>query len=181
MRGLADLAGTDHSMLSRIESGERGLSVEMAEKLASALHTTAAELLGLGNGTAAPGAGLQEDAEPFSLADSGDIPIAIRRTARDTVEPFRLKTDALSELGYRAGSIVFVDIGQAAVDSLKPGDCVIAQHYADMAAITIARQFIAPSLLITNSRKANAMPLNLETDDVAIKGVIVGQYTPRQN
>ncbi len=179
VRGLAEKAGVDHSMLSRIESGERGLSVPMAEKLAEALDTTAAELLGIAMapGGAAP-AELREDAEPFTFdeATAGDMPIAIRRAARDTVITYRLKTEALSELGYHAGSIVFIDIGEAAVSSVKPGECVVAQHYRDMTAVTLIRQFVPPALLITNSRTANAKPLNLDADDVVIKGVIVGEF-----
>jgi transcriptional regulator with XRE-family HTH domain len=180
VRALADKAGIDHSTLSKIESGARGLSVPMAEKLAEAMETTAAELLGISpaEGTAA-GASFREDAEPYVFDDAAiDIPIAIRRAVRDTITTFRLKTNALSELGYKAGGIVFVDIGESAVSSLKQGQCVIAQRYADMTATTIARQFIEPSLLITNSRDNNEMPLNLESDDVVVKGVIVGLYTP---
>jgi len=90
-----------------------------------------------------------------------------------------VKSSVLDCLDYKPGDILFIDIGQAAVNELKPGQCVLAQYYSGMAATTILRQFISPSLLITNSRRENFVPLNLDVDDVAIKGVVVGQYTPR--
>lgn len=182
VRALAEKAGVDHATVSRIETGDRGMSVDMAEKLANALETTPAHLLGIDNGGAgkAGSDGLREDAEPYSMPDSpAEAPIAIRRGVRETVEPFRIKSHALDALGYNPGDIVFVDIGQVAVDALKAGQCVVVQHYVDMTAVTKLRQFIAPALLITNSRRNNEIPLNVDTDDVAIKGVIVGQYTPR--
>lgn len=182
VRALADLAGVDHATVSRIETGDRGMSVEMAEKLANALQTTPAHLLGIDNGghSGATAHGMSDDAEPYVAPDNpAESPITIRRAARDTIEQFRIKTHALDALGYKPGDIVFVDIGQASVDGLEPGRCVVVQHYSDIAAATKLRQFIAPALLITNSRRHNEVPLNIETDDVAIKGVIVGQYTPR--
>ena len=68
-------------------------------------------------------------------------------------------------------------ISQEAVDAIKPLDCVLVQHYNAMAAVTLLRQFVPPSLLITNSTDTNERPLALDRDDIAIKGVIVGTYT----
>lgn len=184
MRSLAERVRVDHTTVSRIEKGERGLSVDMAQKFAQALNTTVGHLLGIDDAGAATNkvdkAALMEEAAPFALQDAGnDTPISLRRSARDTVEPFLVKSNSLDALGYNPGDVIFVDIGQVAVDALKPAQCVVAQAYSGMTAVTVLRQFIPPALLITNSRRDNAMSLNLDTDDVAIKGVIVGQYTPR--
>lgn len=179
VRGLADLAGVDHATISRIEGGKRGMSVAMAEHFAKALDTTPAHLLGIEHGVRASAtSGLMEDASPYALPDDTAAPIMVRRSARDTVSSLEVKTAVLDGLGYQPGDVIFVDIGQAAVDALQPLQCVVAQVYDDMTAVTVLRQFVPPSLLITNSGEHNLMPLNLESDDVAIKGVIVGRYTP---
>jgi transcriptional regulator with XRE-family HTH domain len=183
VRALAELAGVDHTTVSRIESGERRLSVQMAQKFASALNTTAAQLLGIDDASVATAAGgglSQPEAVPYEWQDNGGaMPLVLHRGAKDTVFAYTVASSSLDELSYRPGDIVLVDIGQAAVDALKSGQCVVAQHYGSVSAATLLRQFIAPHLLITNSRRHNLAPLNLEADDVAIKGVIIGQYTPR--
>lgn len=181
VRALAELAGVDHTAISRIERGERGMSVEMAEKLANALNESTAHLLGIEQGPVVSPAGqLSEEAEPYSWPDTDQAaPIAIKRAARENIVTFLIKSGTLDNIDFRPGDIVFVDIGQAAVDSLKPSQCVVAQHYSGLSARTIVRQFIPPSMLITNSRTENGIGLNLETDDVAIKGVIIGQYKAR--
>jgi len=184
VRALAELAGVDHTTVSRIESGERRLSVQMAQKFASALNTTAAQLLGIDEQSASGtvnGGLYEQEAVPYEWQDNGgSMPLVLHRGAKDTVFAYTVASSSLDELSYRPGDIVLVDIGQAAVDNLKSGKCVVAQHYAGGGANTILRQFIAPQLLITNSRRHNLATLNLEADDVVIKGIIIGQYTPRQ-
>lgn len=178
VRDLAEKAGISHSYIVRIESGERGLSVDMAEKLGNALDVAPSKVLGLEqDGSEQPRhLGLRDEAEPYEIGPTS--PITLRSTARENVVPYEVKSGALDALGYTPGDVVFVNISQSAVDNLAPGQCVLVQAYDGMTAKTILRQFIAPALLITNSRTENAIPLRIDADDVAIKGVVIGTFRP---
>lgn len=181
MRELAERAGLSHTHIVRMENGERGLSVHNATKIASALGQPVADVLGVADGSriAGPAGGLAEEAEAFDVA--GDESIVVRPKAGDNVMTYRIRSSAVESAGIRDGDIVFVDISQAAVDGIKPLQCVIAQVYDRSggpmgSATTVVRQFVPPSLLITNRPGRNEV-MNIETDDVAIKGVIVGTFS----
>lgn len=177
LAALADKVGTTHTHISRIENGQRGLSIPMAERIAKAMNTTLAEVIGV-NGAATPGAELrtlQEDASPY-LASQFDLPIQPRRG--ENIDPWLVTTDALDKAGIPKGAVVFVDISAAAVEALKPLQCVVAQVYrADrLEATTILRQFVPPSLLITNSSGDNDVPRDIDKGEAYVKGVIVGKW-----
>lgn len=177
VRGLAAKAGLSHSYITRLEKGERVLSVENAEKLAKGLGVTPSEVLNLA-ATTAMSAGFSEEAEPYELTP--DDLIAIPLGSRDNVLSYKIKSSALDAVGINIGDLVLLDISQDAVDRIEPLDLVIAQHYGvdgEMSAVTIIRQFVPPALLVTNSRTANAKALNVDTDSVAIKGVIRGIHS----
>lgn len=179
VRQLAEKAGFSHGYIVRIENGERGLSVKVARRIASALEKPVSDVLALNSGTKpAEESTSPDEAEPYVA--NADDPVMHRLNARDSISPYVAKTDGLDALNIRKGDIVFVDVSQAAIDALRSQQCVIAQHYTgEMTAVTVLRQYIAPSLLITNSKSANEPSLRLDDDgdDVAIKGVIVGTYT----
>lgn len=177
VRELAEKAGLSHGYVVRIENLERGLSVPIAEKLAKALEQPVGNVLGLSNTEPDKAVirGFAEEAEPFAVDKSS--PVVVRNQAKDHVYAYRVKGNTLNALRISAGDIVFVNISQEAVDAIKPLDCVLVQHYNAMAAVTLLRQFVPPSLLITNSTDTNERPLALDRDDIAIKGVIVGTYT----
>jgi transcriptional regulator with XRE-family HTH domain len=175
---LAERLGISHGHLSRIERQARGLSIELAREVAKAMNVTVAEVLGIdtqANGQARADERLCEDAVPFvPSASTPTIP-----TYPGNVAPWVMKTDALDKVGMPAGTIVFVDTSAEAVDNVRPLQCVIAHIYDDKEmtrAVTVARQFVPPSLLITNSSMRNAMPLDLDKSEAIIKGVIVGHY-----
>ena len=119
---------------------------------------------------------LAEDAEPYTSQQNGLARLADPERNRVL---YTVTTDVLSELGIHAGDIVLVDLSAAAVKALQPLKPVIAQVYAPdgaMRAETIVRQFVPPNLLITNSRTANAAPINMADEDAHIKGVIVSWH-----
>lgn len=177
---LAEKAGISHGYLTRIENGKRGLSVELAEKLAMALGTDAQDVLGLklptetSGQTREPLREMAEDCEPY-VAAPADLPLP---RMKQNVDPWRVKSNALNKLGIRAGDIVFVDVSMEAVEQLASLQLVVAQVYhADpqvLTATTVMRQFVPPSLLITNSSEKNEVPLDLDSEQVAVKGVIIG-------
>lgn len=169
---LAAKVGISQPYLTRIESGGRRLSVQLAEQIAMALNSHVTDVLGVQGGQIA--AGLAEEAEAYTPQAGDDI--ALR--ARDNVVPWLVKSTSLDAVGIEPGMIVLVDVGTDAVENIKPLQFAVVQAYeaGSLKATTVLRQFVPPGLLITNSRTANAVPFNTETDDVAIKGVIVGSY-----
>jgi len=176
---LAERLGISHGHLSRIERQARGLSIELAREVAKAMNVTVAEVLGIdiqANGQS-HAQRQDEDALPYvPSASAPKIP-----TYPGNIDPWIMKTNALDKLGMPAGTIVFVDVSAEAVDNLRPLQCVLAQAYDDKEmtrGCTVARQFVPPSLLITNSSVCNAMPLDLDKGEASIKGVIVGHYHP---
>lgn len=69
------------------------------------------------------------------------------------------------------------DMTEQAVRDVSTGDIVVAQVYSSedmLKATTIVRQFVAPSLLVTNRNGVNtAVDMESSPLDIAIKGVRV--------
>lgn len=140
------------------------------------MGTTVADVIGANSGSAAlkPSAqSLQEDAEPCGFAD-----MPVQPTKGANIDPWRIKTDALDMAGICKGMIVFVDLSAETVENVAPLQCVVAQIYGGLndKTITVVRQFVPPSLLITNTSGENEKPLDLNKGEAYIKGVIVGKY-----
>ena len=179
LMALAEKAGMSHTYLSRIEQGSRGLSVPVAERLATALEVSVTHVLGVQAGKVAlpPEAGLAEDAEPYAPGPSDRL--LVRPRKGDCIDPWKIKTNAIDRAGIRIGMIVFVDISAEAVDNVQPLQCVVAQVYDPnelTKATTVVRQFVPPSLLISNTSGAALPILDIDKGEAAIKGVIIGRY-----
>jgi len=173
---LAELAGLSQPYLTRIENGERGLSVPVAERIAMSLGASVQDVLGLKEGGPLP-PGLSEDAAPYVAASDDLLAPALRR--RPNVVPYKVKTRVLDQIGLLPDDIVLIDISATAVDAVKPLQVVIAQVYDPtelLKATTILRQFVPPAMLVTNSSRENDRALNINTEDVHIKGVVVATH-----
>jgi len=176
---LAEKAGISQPYLTRIEGGKRGLSVPLAERIAMALGEDVPTVLGLneGNGVARPAVGFSDDAEPYRAQDDEILQHFAKK--RRNVVPYKITSNALDQADIHAGDVVFLDLNAEAVEAVKPLQAVIAQVYSSedlLKATTILRQFVPPSLLITNSSGENLPPLNIATEDVHIKGVIIATH-----
>ena len=178
---LAARADISQPYLTRLESGKRGkrgLTEETARKIAAALDADVAEVLGIatGNSVAAASTAFREDAAPYDAQDDELLRAYVKK--RPNVTTFKIKTNALSRLDIHAGDVVFIDMSAEAVENVEPLKPVIAQHYRlnALKAVTIVRQFVPPSLLITNSHGKNEASLDLDNDPVAIKGVIIAHH-----
>lgn len=177
---LAEVAGLSHTHLSRIENGKRGLTIPMAEKLAKVMKTSVAEIIGA-NSVAAVAMGLAEDAAPYAPAQSEAATPVFRAQPGHNIDPWIVKTNVLDRAGIPQGSVVYVDISAEALEHLEPLQCVVAQVYdeSDLTrAVTVLRQFVPPSLLITNSSGENHPSLDIDKGEAYIKGVIRGTFRP---
>lgn len=179
---LAEKAELSHSHISRLETGRRRLSREIAERIAKAMTVSTAEVMDLvvskpeKHGRPAPG--LSEDASPY--LPQGEASPMVPKAGPNT-DPWVVKSNVLDRVGIEIGDIIYVNLSSEAVEEVKPLQCVIAQIYSDdeaLKAVTVLRQFVPPSLLITNTSFQNEQPLDLDKGEAYVKGVIVGSYRP---
>lgn len=144
-----------------------------------ALDATVADVLGLdGRKSAEAPAGLAEEAEEYR---PGPSEIAVRLPPNHS--QLRVRLSRLDQLDINDGDIVTVDYAATSVEAVperarsSPAPVVVvAIHFGDVESArgtTILRQFVPPNLLITNSRSHNERMLNIDTDDVHIRGVVV--------
>ncbi len=111
-----------------------------------------------------------EEAVPF-LPHVGSI--QSRFSLGDLQKWYQIRKSHLDQLGYFEGTPVVIDISKEVTRKLEIGDVVIANKgLANGCLQIILRQFIPPSLLVTNSRN-NVPILNLYKDDVAIFGKVI--------
>lgn len=139
------------------------------QKIARVLDVRPEELI-----SAALMAGLEDDAVPYTSEDPAISSLSL--SARGLAY-FRVVSDAVEMADVPPGSVILIDMTQAAVDAAKTGDIVVAEVYGSdetLNATTIVRQFVAPSLLTTNRRRSNvALSLHDPDFDIVIKGVRV--------
>lgn len=171
-QALAEKIGSTVSTLRRMEEGETTLVHELIEPLARLYDVPWYELL-LPPEQAVRGqrlSGLAESATPFVPPSSHPLAGA---ALGDTEGYWRVKGSGLDAIGLVDGDVVILDFGAGAVANVATGDVVVAQVYGPglTDAVSIMRQFIAPEMLIVNSRRDDSPPIHIDREDVAIKGV----------
>jgi transcriptional regulator with XRE-family HTH domain len=187
---LARAIGLDPTAISKIEKGLKRLRAEEAMKMADALNVDVAALLG----TPLPESGIdvpQQPDAPAGFADEAvpyvagpDDPFAKLQT--DNRYLLTVTCDSLDAIGINRGDIVVVDGGKAAHAGLKALQIVRVQYHAPASmaqhskATTLLRQFVPPALVVTNSMRSNARPVNLDTEDAQIMGVVVSIHRALQ-
>ncbi len=175
---LARRAGLATTTLTRFlnEPGSPMLTLRSIAKLA---HAAGVQPIGLPEAQSSKlrGAGMAEsEAEPYQPTTDKGIDRAVEAlvAGRNAADPWRLKTNALDALGYRAGDIVIVDLNRKSL----PGDIVCAQVYQWSAgkAETVFRVLEPPYLIAAplDPEMAERLrkPLLVDADRVIIKGVV---------
>lgn len=185
LRHLADEVNSTTSTIRRLEQGEVELVHPLVLQIAEKLGVPWPDLTGIAYPApvadqSPPGmpAGLAESAAPFTPPPTHDL---ARLTLGPTDALFQARSDDLDNLNIYAGDVLIVDIGTDAVQKAADLDIVVAQIYDDIEltkATTVIRQYIEPSLLITNSSGANGPPLDMRRADVHIKGVVKARHGP---
>lgn len=175
---LAEAAELSVSYLSRLQAGTRPLSQKNARKIANALHTTEAAVFGYQTTTGVetkagrlPGFA-EDELQPYEPRPSDTIV----KPKGLNVYFMTVATDALVNIGLRRGDIVEVDGSAEICRNPPPMAAVRVQwHYEPddaLRAVTLLRQFVPPSKLITNAPNFDAPPLDTERDDAQILGVL---------
>lgn len=161
---LADACGSTPSTVAKLESGRMRLTIERVEQLAAALERDPLELL------ARPVHALP--AADVSLW-AGEPPPELAGAAARGQTLWRVESRWLDQLGLLPGDIVSAaGPGGAGAPVLATGAVLVAElRDADGRPVTVLRQFVAPSLLISNSLSANTV-LNMRAVPARILGLV---------
>lgn len=157
---LAERVGTSGVQIRRLEAGTRRLTVDWMQRIAAALECSPADLI-----ATAVIAEAQDEVEP---ADAAIASIA-GALAKKGLRLFRVKSDAVSDVGITVGDLITVDEGSEAIAAADNADIVLVR-IADPPTLVL-RQFMRPNLLLTNRPGAN---LAIKTSDRSVGLSIVG-------
>lgn len=161
---LGEKIGVRKETISKIERHAQGITAPQAHALAEIFNCRMDDLYEAAPGLAEEAAPFVPNARSFELR----IPLDVHQ------KWYQIKKSYLGQIGYFDNVQVVIDISSEAIHNLDIGSVVIAnKHSANGGAEIILRQFIPPSLLITNSQCNNLRTLNLETDDVTIFGIVI--------
>lgn len=166
---LANLVGTTQPTIHRLETGKRKLTVDWMRRIADALGVAPEDLIAP---TLLPRAG---DDVSRHTPDDALLRHAISGSNR---ELWRVNEPVLDYVGIKPGEVHVADTERRKISDLRTGDLVVIQVFdvRDMSkARTLLRQFVAPSLFITNSSKSNERPIDAKRTDVTILGVLLPQ------
>ena len=170
---LAELAdrigdGTTASAVHKLETGATKLTTEWMERIGAALAIDPIEII-----DDRIGSGLAEDVARY------DVPAhAPRIDVKAGNIAMLVTSNALDEVGILNGDIIEVTEAADAIKAVATGDIVVADvpNAHGNIVTTVLREFIEPSLLITNSRAENAPPINIRTARATITGMVVRSH-----
>lgn len=180
---LAEAVGLHPTAITKLESGKKLLRVDEMQRIMRAVGDDAVRKV-LGSAAVErdidTASGFAEDLTPYE-AKPGDPFAGLQSEHRYL---FRVHCNALDGLGIQAGDVVVIDDSAAACTAVAPLQIVHAIHHVeagDENGRSILRQYVPPSLLITNSLASNLVAINMRTADVHIVGVIVSFHRALHN
>ena len=165
---MADLANTTDSTINKLEKGQMQLDIEWIDRLAAAFGVHPLAVISDEVPAILPH---RSEARPYDVK-KGD---PLERLVTSTRKLWVIESDALDELGLFKDAIVLTAMDDG-TQQLTTGVPVIVDVYArtdDAKPLTLAREFIEPSLLVTNSSTANAMPINMKNVRTVVRGHIL--------
>lgn len=184
----ADIAarlGRDRSAVSKIYAGQRQMSLEWAKAFAEVLEVPLDEVLKhagvLDEATAAPlRPGFAEsDVAPFRAKDGEDRQartVAQALGERPGVDLWRVKSAALSLMGYMPGDLMLVDTHAA--ERVRQGDVVLAQVYDNTAAaaFTLLRRYEPPVLVAASPDPGDRRVHVVDGVNVVVRGRVTASW-----
>ena len=178
---LGELVGRTKSTISRIEDGTTSLDLELARKIADALDTTLGAVLDIETpGVYRPAGGFREHDVERWIPPAND-PFA---KLQGPHEYFMIaKSGALAKHGISRGDLLFVDDSAAACQSPPMLAPVIVHYNEDPGrsehSVMLLRQYVPPSLLITNAGEKNERLIDMSIEAATIVGVV--QWSKRRH
>jgi len=173
MQALADKVGTTASTISKLEKGPEHegmkLTLQWMEKLAKGLDVEAADLL-----ASSPRGEMDEDVTVYTPGD--DDPLApMARVPNHVI--YRVRSDALQDLGIDIDDRIIVDVSSAAKKMLAPLCSVVLKYFEqnerkDKGKLLL-RQFVPPDKFIPNSPEMSQPAVNRSAESIEVVGVVV--------
>lgn len=182
MRELAARANTTSSTINKLEKGITRLNTDWLMRLAVALEVDLQELVKTSDFNVVPKR--QDDVELYEgellggfvtfIGDPEKAKDNAYLAGRFTMQSrYTVKSHVLDQIGIYPESIIISDSSPDEINRLGTGSIVIAQLRENGQEATILRQFLAPSILVTNSSMQSPPVINMRLQDAVIKGVIV--------
>jgi transcriptional regulator with XRE-family HTH domain len=168
MRELAARASTTGSTINKLEKGYTTLDVNWMERLAKAFDVSAEEIM-----RKSKVASLTDDAEIY---EPDDLDLSSFITGEGHLL-YKMITNVLDQIGIVSGDILVVDTDPDEIAAVQSGDVVIARLRDQGESWTLVRQFIEPSLLISNSSSKNEPGINLRSQSAGITGVLLSSHS----
>lgn len=169
---LAAGIGRSKSVISRIESGDTQLDVNIAESIARVLNCSLADVLNIEVTDPGRVTGLAEDLTPYVIAP-GDPWVSLQKGSRYL---FTVETNVLERMGIAKGDVCVIDDSAEACAAISPLQAArVRLHPPEdfMQPLTLLRQFVPPRLLISNATGTNQRSIDMDAEDAHIVGVVV--------
>jgi DNA-binding Xre family transcriptional regulator len=165
---LAVRCNTSHNQITRLETGQRRLTVDWMTRIAQALDLTPAELL-----TNRPRLETGDDIGPPSI---GYVGLAKGLSGRG-LKLYCVLTNAVQDAGIPPDTVITVDETPEAIAAAKSGDIVVVDVVDPRDGAVphrLLRQFIKPRLVVTNRP---GVPVVMTIDDpgldIRLTGVVL--------
>lgn len=156
----------DGGQVNKIEKAFGRLDIEWILRMAEALEVDPVEVI---DDRKVENPVSECDAQRF-IPERGDAFATLEGPER---ELWRVKTNALDELGLTPGEILLVDTSLATASAPQTGDTVVVKSPSPAGEVMLLRVFLEPSLLVTNSVAENAKPVNMKANQVKIIGRVI--------
>jgi transcriptional regulator with XRE-family HTH domain len=170
MRDLAHRVNSSASTINDIEKGKTQITLTWMERLARAFEISVEELAGFEGGFVHRNV---DEVVPFQK----DSRIVGQIQLRKGQELYEVKVSFVDQVRIYEGSVVVVDTLISSFGDLATGDIVLGRHQDDFGTRLILREFVLPSLLITNSRGTNLPSINLYNAPFDIVGLVVSSVS----
>lgn len=179
---LAREIGRDRSVVSKIYSGQRSMTLEFAQGFARVLNVPLSEVLTQA-GMASPDTAATldpdakaRDATPFT-ADARTRNVEAMADAlgrEDGMEIMQIRSNAMSLEGYLSGDYCLVDKRQA--DRVGPGDVVLAQIHTRTETETVLRRMEPPVLVAASTDPQDRRVHVVDGVNVVILGRVTASW-----
>lgn len=161
-RELGTLIGASYKTVERLEASGAAVNTKWLAKLAEVFDCSMADLL-VG--------GITDETEADAVvATPGNGTPRVSAAALKRGRLYKVLTDVLADTGLRAGHHILVDETEEAIANRSAGDTLLLRVEAPP--ILILRQFLPPSLLVTNRFGPGNTTLKLH--DRSVRVTIVG-------
>lgn len=166
MRELATRLNSSASRINDLEKGRTKLNVDWIHRLAKVFEVSPSRIAELTLGEAKE---MIDDVEEYD----GDLP-DLRLTT--TQRAYLVKSIALDQIGILPEMLLIAETSPALMSTISSGDIAIVNFHEDTGKRVLLRQFVPPSILVSNSSGDNAPVVNLRTHDAGITGVVVSSF-----